>query len=151
MVKKVEKKPATKSKPAPTKKVAAKKPAPSPKAKVSNSPKKAIVPTKENKAKAIPSKESKKKPSSESAIDSSNPLGKKFSCYNCGTKFYDLNKPNKLCPKCGSDQMAKPALRSRAQALKSNDYDVEDDAELPEEEFEAPDIIEEAEEDEREE
>jgi hypothetical protein len=47
--------------------------------------------------------------------------------------------------------MAKPALRSRAQALKSHDYDVEEDADLPEEEFEAPDIIEEAEEDEREE
>lgn len=31
-------------------------------------------------------------------------LGKKYSCYNCGTKFYDLGKPVPLCPKCGADQ-----------------------------------------------
>lgn len=31
-------------------------------------------------------------------------LGKKYTCYSCHTKFYDLNKPVPLCPKCGSDQ-----------------------------------------------
>lgn len=31
-------------------------------------------------------------------------LGKKYSCYSCHTKFYDLGKPVPLCPKCGADQ-----------------------------------------------
>lgn len=31
-------------------------------------------------------------------------LGRKYSCYSCHTKFYDLGKPNPLCPKCGADQ-----------------------------------------------
>jgi uncharacterized protein (TIGR02300 family) len=31
-------------------------------------------------------------------------LGKKYTCYSCHTKFYDLNKPVPLCPKCGADQ-----------------------------------------------
>jgi hypothetical protein len=31
-------------------------------------------------------------------------LGKKFECYSCGTKFYNLNKPEAVCPKCGANQ-----------------------------------------------
>ncbi|MEA2102730.1 MAG: TIGR02300 family protein [Thermodesulfobacteriota bacterium] len=31
-------------------------------------------------------------------------LGKKYRCYKCGCKFYDLNKPSAVCPKCGEDQ-----------------------------------------------
>jgi hypothetical protein len=31
-------------------------------------------------------------------------LGKKFECFNCRTKFYDLGKPEAVCPKCGSNQ-----------------------------------------------
>jgi uncharacterized protein (TIGR02300 family) len=31
-------------------------------------------------------------------------LGKRYKCYKCGTKFYDLNKPQPLCPSCGEDQ-----------------------------------------------
>ena len=31
-------------------------------------------------------------------------LGKKYTCYSCHTKFYDLGKPLPLCPKCGADQ-----------------------------------------------
>jgi uncharacterized protein (TIGR02300 family) len=31
-------------------------------------------------------------------------LGTKFECYNCGTRFYDLGKPEPLCPKCGANQ-----------------------------------------------
>jgi uncharacterized protein (TIGR02300 family) len=31
-------------------------------------------------------------------------LGKRFKCYKCGTKFYDMNKPNPICPSCGEDQ-----------------------------------------------
>ena len=31
-------------------------------------------------------------------------LGRKFNCYSCHTKFYDLGKAIPLCPKCGADQ-----------------------------------------------
>lgn len=30
-------------------------------------------------------------------------LGKKHECPNCGIKFYDLGKPEPLCPRCGTD------------------------------------------------
>ncbi|MCZ8238435.1 MAG: FYDLN acid domain-containing protein [Leptospiraceae bacterium] len=80
-----------------------------------------------------PNKAPAKKTSATVAIDPKNPLGKKFSCYNCGTKFYDLNKADKICPKCGADQLAKPALKSKQAALKSGEYDVEEE--------EAPSIV----------
>ena len=31
-------------------------------------------------------------------------LGKKYECYNCHTKFYNLGKPEPICPKCGANQ-----------------------------------------------
>ena len=31
-------------------------------------------------------------------------LGKKFDCFNCHTKFYNLGKPEAICPKCGANQ-----------------------------------------------
>ncbi len=31
-------------------------------------------------------------------------LGKKFECFRCGTKFYNLGKPEAICPKCGANQ-----------------------------------------------
>jgi uncharacterized protein (TIGR02300 family) len=38
-------------------------------------------------------------------------LGTKHTCFKCGTKFYDLKKPEPLCPKCGTDQRESPALK----------------------------------------
>jgi rubrerythrin len=32
-------------------------------------------------------------------------LGKRFKCYKCGIKFYDLGKPQPLCPSCGANQL----------------------------------------------
>ncbi len=31
-------------------------------------------------------------------------LGTKHECYACGVKFYDLGKPDPVCPKCGANQ-----------------------------------------------
>jgi hypothetical protein len=31
-------------------------------------------------------------------------LGKKYECAECGTKFYDLGKPDPICPRCGTNQ-----------------------------------------------
>jgi uncharacterized protein (TIGR02300 family) len=36
-------------------------------------------------------------------------LGNKHVCFKCSTKFYDLKKPEPLCPKCGADQRESPA------------------------------------------
>jgi uncharacterized protein (TIGR02300 family) len=38
-------------------------------------------------------------------------LGTKYTCFKCSTKFYDLKKPDPLCPKCGADQRESPALK----------------------------------------
>ena len=48
-------------------------------------------------------------------------LGNKHVCFKCAAKFYDLKKPDPICPKCGSDQReaaAKPeGRRSRLSAV----------------------------------
>ena len=51
-------------------------------------------------------------------------LGNRFTCFSCQTSFYDLNKPDPLCPKCGTDQREipkveeKPKKRTRKKAAK---------------------------------
>lgn len=35
-------------------------------------------------------------------------LGQRYACFQCGTKFYDLNRPEPLCPDCGADQREAP-------------------------------------------
>jgi uncharacterized protein (TIGR02300 family) len=37
-------------------------------------------------------------------------LGTKWTCYSCQAKFYDMNKPDPHCPKCGADQRQSPAF-----------------------------------------
>ena len=67
-------------------------------------------------------------------------LGNKYICFKCGTKFYDMRKPEPLCPKCGADQRQSPALRaldaperrSRARAVEPKAPEVEVEAELEE-------------------
>ena len=39
-------------------------------------------------------------------------LGVKHTCWKCGTKFYDLKKPDPACPKCGSDPRAAPVAKA---------------------------------------
>ena len=34
--------------------------------------------------------------------------GDRYTCFNCGVKFYTMQKPEPLCPKCGSDQRKAP-------------------------------------------
>ena len=36
-------------------------------------------------------------------------LGTRWTCYSCAGAFYDLNKPEPICPRCGSDQRDTPA------------------------------------------
>jgi len=35
-------------------------------------------------------------------------LGKKYICFKCSARFYDLRRPEPLCPKCGADQRECP-------------------------------------------
>jgi hypothetical protein len=50
-------------------------------------------------------------------------LGRKYTCYSCHTKFYDLGKPIPVCPKCGADQRdaeeAPPTTSHRGRAARA--------------------------------
>ncbi len=39
-------------------------------------------------------------------------FGTKYTCWSCGAKFYDLNKPEPKCPKCGEDPKDAPQART---------------------------------------
>lgn len=41
-------------------------------------------------------------------------LGSRYTCFKCGTKFYDLNRPVPSCPECSADQREAPARDIRA-------------------------------------
>ncbi|TGJ99784.1 TIGR02300 family protein [Leptospira semungkisensis] len=115
------------------KKTAKKKAAPksSASAKKSTPKKKTAAKKKEVTSSAKPA--STKKASSGSKSSSLNPLGKKFTCHTCGTKFYDLNKEEKICPKCGADQNKRPVVKTRTRPKveeeefpeETNDFDSE--------------------------
>lgn len=59
-------------------------------------------------------------------------FGKKFTCWKCSTKFYDLNKPGALCPKCGGNPEDDPnkGIPAAPPAAFGDDHtdDVEEDA-----------------------
>ncbi len=67
-------------------------------------------------------------------------LGKKYACYSCHTKFYDLDKPVPLCPKCGADQRDAeeaplvPTSRSRKIVEEPAEDEVETTEETPDDE-----------------
>src|SRR5258706_13103105 len=66
-------------------------------------------------------------------------LGKKYNCYSCHTKFYDLGKAVPTCPKCGADQRdseEKPLITSH-RGRRVVEEPVEE-PELPEPEAAAP-------------
>lgn len=74
-----------------------------------------------------------------------NKYGSRYQCFKCGCKFYDLNKPKAICPKCGADQSGAPKREKSAHAAVHKIPVIP----IPEEELSeeiAPDIIEEGEE-----
>jgi hypothetical protein len=58
-------------------------------------------------------------------------LGKRYKCYKCNCKFYDLNKPNPICPRCAEDQTneenKKILKRKRKRSLGKGRSDVRPD------------------------
>jgi hypothetical protein len=41
-------------------------------------------------------------------------LGKRFVCFKCECRFYDMGAPVPLCPRCGADQRENPNPDPRA-------------------------------------
>lgn len=39
-------------------------------------------------------------------------FGTKYVCFKCSTKFYDMKKPDPICPKCGADQREATTTRA---------------------------------------
>ncbi len=46
-------------------------------------------------------------------------LGRKWECYSCTGKFYDLKKPEPICPRCGADQRESPVLQKKPKRKKA--------------------------------
>jgi hypothetical protein len=67
--------------------------------------------------------------------------GKKFTCWSCTAKFYDLNKPNPKCPKCGANPEDDPNKGAPAAAAPgfAEDYAEEFEEEVEEDVAAAPD------------
>jgi uncharacterized protein (TIGR02300 family) len=38
-------------------------------------------------------------------------FGTKHTCFKCAAKFYDMKKPDPVCPKCGADQREQAAVK----------------------------------------
>jgi len=41
-------------------------------------------------------------------------LGERWTCFSCASKFYDLHKPDPLCPKCGANQRESPLFKQKS-------------------------------------
>jgi hypothetical protein len=46
-------------------------------------------------------------------------LGERWTCFSCAAKFYDLHKPDPLCPKCGTNQRESPVFKQKSTKKKS--------------------------------
>jgi hypothetical protein len=97
----------------PKAKVAA-KPAPKKEAAKKEAPAKKAPEAKPATGKTPPGSKARRKPAAAAkqvmARGEAKPgLGYKWLCFSCNTKFYDLGKPEPVCPRCGADQRQRPA------------------------------------------
>lgn len=65
-------------------------------------------------------------------------LGTRYKCYKCGIKFYDLGKPDPLCPSCGEDQNNEETKRMLKRKRKRSMAKVRSDVRTLPEEASAP-------------
>jgi len=61
-------------------------------------------------------------------------LGNKFECYSCGSKFYDLGRPDPICPKCGANQKDAKRQELASESLQAKRKKREEVVRPPEEE-----------------
>jgi len=72
----------------------------------------------------------------EEIVADANRFGRKHTCYGCGVKFYDMNRPGPVCPRCGADQ-DRQALSEAPVVITDDDLDevvgrvFDDDRSLP--------------------
>ena len=61
--------------------------------------------------------------------------GKKFTCTNCMTKFYDFNKDIAICPKCGTEQLSTKIVKHNIENKTNsiNEKEIAEDNNLEEE------------------
>lgn len=52
--------------------------------------------------------------------------GTRYVCFQCGTKFYDLNRPTPTCPECSADQREAPVRDMRSLLSKGGRKDHRD-------------------------
>lgn len=45
-------------------------------------------------------------------------LGQRWICFSCACKFYDMNKPDPICPKCQANQHESPLFKTAKPARK---------------------------------
>ena len=41
-------------------------------------------------------------------VPGTSPLGVRYTCFVCSAKFYDLNRPEPVCPRCETNQNDRP-------------------------------------------
>jgi uncharacterized protein (TIGR02300 family) len=75
-------------------------------------------------------------------------LGNKFICFKCSTRFYDLKKPQPLCPKCGADQRDVPVVKASRRIKEKQPVVVAPEVEEPAEDEEDSEPADEVEEEE---
>jgi hypothetical protein len=75
-----------------------------PAAAVKKQPQKSVpaAAVKKQPQKSVPAAAVKKQPQKKEITAAD--LGTRYKCYKCGTKFYDLGRPQPLCPSCGVNQ-----------------------------------------------
>ncbi|MEE8581798.1 MAG: FYDLN acid domain-containing protein [Myxococcota bacterium] len=81
----------------------------------------------------------KRAPVSTGPAAPTSPLGTKYECFACSAKFYDLNRPEPICPKCGADQRQRPSQRQQpSRAVASSRRAVQRMAPLLDDDEDAP-------------
>lgn len=48
-------------------------------------------------------------------------FGTKYTCHSCAAKYFDMKKPNPVCPKCGANPKDDPALTATAKKGKAKE------------------------------
>lgn len=60
-------------------------------------------------------------------------LGTRYKCFKCETKFYDLGRPQPICPSCGEDQNNREPRQVLKRRKKRSSLRIEPDIHVPEE------------------
>ncbi|MGI9589779.1 MAG: FYDLN acid domain-containing protein [Myxococcota bacterium] len=109
---------------APSKKAASPKAAAAPKAAAgpSKAPSKRVAPRRKSPPRQPSSPASEILPSRAPITPEAKPagLGNRWTCYECGSKFYDLRKEEPFCPKCGANQHDAPRVDPRQRVAASD-------------------------------